>query len=1114
MDLGTDSDADAYSPPQEERPTKKPKRFSRAAQDSDDEFADDDFIVPDDDELDLIESQALKKKKQSTAPKVTSSKTSSVPVKPSAISSASRLQVPAGRSSMSSVSSKPTTPTEEPYEFLMNPLDEHRNPPSHPDYDKRTLFIPEKTLNKLTPFEKQFWAIKRKHNDTVLFFQKGKFYELYEDDAVIAHREFGLKMTDRVRMKMAGVPESSFITFANKFLALGYKVGRVDQCETAVGMGMRKGGAIVGKGPMTAGGDDNKIVRRELKHIYTNGTIVDADCLPDEMSSYCVSIKEVVLDSITRTSVADKNDESLSVTPVFGVCFLDAGVAEFKMRHFVDDVSRTQLETLLRSMRIKEVIHEKGGLSKRTLRIVKNTVAHDCNITMLKPNAEFYDAEQTLRKLNLVFNSDLKASEALTIDDVDPVDPSILPDAIQQVLDKPEALSALGGMLNYLTQLNLEKDVCASRNFDVFDPAVQQGSMILDAQSLTHLNVLMNEQGDTAGTLLSLVNRACTPFGKRLMRIWLLSPLSNLDAIHARQEAVEALMTDSSFREDFDVFAKSLPDIERIRPRIYAGNCKSRDFARVLKALTKIDENVELLADRASTFTTKTVESVLRSIPAVSELAREIQAMYQDEQSFEPKSGAYEPFDEADKQVEEVERSLNKELARAATAVKLPRDRVKFKDIGTNEIYQIEVPVKTKVPIDWALVSQTQSVKRYYSPEVRQLVKLLKEGRETRVAALKDFQANLFRQFQEHGDTFLLAVKGIAELDCLVSLAKASYAMGEPSCRPEFVDSDVAMVDFEELRHPCLASASTSEFIANDISLGVPSDDEAQGKTSARVTILTGGNMAGKSTTARTTATAVILAQLGCRVPASKARLSAVDRIASRMGANDQLFRNNSTFMVEMLEASRILKDCTPRSLIIMDELGRGTSTFDGQAIAYAVLHHLIGRTRSLSFFLTHYTSLAHEFDNRFGVANKHMQVLVDSTRREVVFTYKLVHGIAESSYGTEVAALAGVPLEICDRATHISRDFAAATKEAEKKRLEKLGDALSVATLSDFAMLFKAGLTKSTKDNLSTASVEEEVNVDDETIAFLRRQIGSVLLQRKQNGAAAVSGQDASSST
>lgn len=938
-------------------------------------------------------------------------------------------------------SSKKASNEELPYNFLLDPHDENGNPPNHPDFDPRTLYIPESTLKKLTPFEKQYWEIKKKHNDTVLFFQKGKFFELYEDDAIIAHREFGLKLTDRVKMKMAGVPESSYTMFANKFLGLGYKVGRVDQTETAVGKDMRKSAATGSKSKggssSVAASDDSgsKIVRRDLRSIMTAGTIVDADCLPDEMSSYCISIKEVIEDDALagRTAASGitgrDDEESMQAKITFGVCILDAGVAQFNLHHFVDDVTRTKFETLLRSLRIKEVLYEKGRLSKRTLRIIRNIVDPACNITMLKSGVEFLDEESTLRKLNLVLNKDLADCDPNDLESVDPVDIDLLPPAIAESLDKAEAMSALGAMLNYLTQLHLDRDICASRKFDIFDHLSKNDCMILDVQSLTHLNVLLNEQGDTQGTLLQLVNRAVTPFGKRLMKVWLLSPLARLDAIRDRQDAVDEFLKDNTLPDTFETFARSLPDIERVMPRIYAGNCKAKDFASVLRALSRLDRHVDEWKELAGQYDSSVIGQLLEAIPSVSTEAEEIHSKYEDE-SFEPRRGSDEAYDEADDNINLVEKSLHNELAKAAQKVKLPKEKVKFKDIGTNEIYQIEVPIKTNVPLDWALTSQTISVKRYYSPEIRLLVKQLKEARETRVAALKAFQSKLYVEFQQHGDIFLQAIKGLAELDCLVSLAKASRAMNEPTCRPEFVDSETAVIDFNELRHPCLANASTTtDFIANDIRLGGETEEDPT------VTILTGGNMAGKSTTARTTATGVILAQLGCRVPAMAARLSPIDRIATRMGANDQIFRNNSTFMVEMLEASRILKDGSPRSLVIMDELGRGTSTFDGQAIAYSVLHYLIGQSRCLCFFLTHYTQLAYDFEAHLGVKNKHMQVLVDNENKEVVFTYKLVDGIAESSYGTEVAALAGIPPEICTRAHSISKSFLESTREMEEQR-------------------------------------------------------------------------------
>ena len=844
---------------------------------------------------------------------------------------------------------------EQAYSFLVDLRDKDGNRPGEAEYDSRTVYIPKSAWKDFTPFEEQFWRIKQNHWDTVLFFQKGKFYELYEEDALIGHREFDLKLTDRVKMKMVGVPEASFDIFAAKFLALGYKVGRVDQTETAVAKGMRVGERSRGGG--------SEIVNRELRHVLTSGTIVDAASLPDDLNSYCVSIKESA--SASRSG------------PIFGVCTLDAATAEFNLTEFEDDESRTRLETLLRSLRLKEVLHEKAGLSASTLRVLRSTVPSTAQITMLKPGVEFLDPDTTLRKLNALFNPDVDADAS--VEELDPVDPSLLPEGISSMVDRECAMSALGGMLCYLAELNLDRDLCSSRNFNIFDPLRQDKCLVLDAQSLTHLNVLQNDEGTDVGTLHRLLNRCVTPFGKRLFKIWLVAPLATADAIRARQDAVEDLLKYSGFGDDFETFGKALPDIERIVPRIRAGKCRPRDFTAVLKALARFEKAVRQLRAQCEAFETDVVDGLLQSIPPVSSLARELQSTFKitEDGSFTPLEGAFEPFDRAEAAIAEVEAQLEHEMDTYRKQLKLTSAKCAWKHLGTKDIFQIEVPVSTKVPSNWTKLSGTKDRNRWYSPKVRDLVQDIKEARETRLAALKQFHKDLFASFSEQSNVFLQAVKTVAEIDCLLSLAKASYAIGEPSCRPELVDHETALLEFEELRHPCIAGDNI-DFIPNDIHLGGKNDE---------VVILTGGNMAGKSTTARTSATAVILAQLGCRVPAASARISPVDRIASRMGANDQIFRNNSTFMVEMLEASRIINECTPRSLVIMDELGRGTSTFDGQAIAFAVLHHLVSRTRCLTFFLTHYTNLAYDFDSYSRVSNKHMQVLVDDDKREVVFT-------------------------------------------------------------------------------------------------------------------------------
>ncbi|KAN0065001.1 DNA mismatch repair protein msh6 [Thecaphora frezii] len=936
---------------------------------------------------------------------------------------------------------------EQAYSFLVDLRDKDGNRPGDPEYDSRTVYIPKSAWKDFTPFEVQFWKIKQNHWDTVLFFQKGKFYELYEEDALIGHREFDLKLTDRVKMKMVGVPEASFDMFAAKFLALGYKVGRVDQTETAVAKGMRVGEKSRGGG--------SEIVNRELRHVLTSGTIVDASALPDDLNNFCVSIKEMS-------------------GPRFGVCTLDAATAEFNLAEFDDDESRTRLETLLRSLRLKEVLHEKAGLTQATSRVLRNVVPSSCQVTMLKPGTEFLEAEATRERLVDLFGSRERDQ---------------LPDGIASMLERDGAMSALGAMLSYLATLNLERDLCSSRNFNIFDPLRQDKCLVLDAQSLVHLNVLQNDEGTDEGTLHRLLNRCVSPFGKRLFKIWMVAPLAEIEAIRARQDAVDELLECPAFGEAFDAFAKQLPDIERIIPRIYAGKSRPSDFTKVLTAFGAYRDAVERLVALAEGFGNGggVVLGLLQSIPDVTTLAGELRSKFKpaEDGSFTPKQGVFAPFDEAEEALVAIENQLEDELNAYRKQLKLGPAKCGWKHLGTKDIYQIEVPANTKVPASWVKLSGTKDRHRFYSPRVRDLVQELKEARETRLAALKRFHSSLFAEFVEQSGHYVRAVKAVAEVDCLLSLAKASYAIGEPTCRPELVEHETALVEFEELRHPCIAEGV--DFIPNDVRLGGASDE---------VVILTGGNMAGKSTTARTVATAVIIAQLGCRVPASRARLSPVDRIASRMGANDQIFRNNSTFMVEMLEASRIVKECTPRSLVVMDELGRGTSTFDGQAIAFAVLHHLVSRTRCLAFFLTHYTNLAYDFQGYPRVSNKHMQVLVDDDRREVVFTYRLIDGIAESSYGTQVAALAGVPHDICDRAAAVSKQFLASTKEHLARREQSR---IPLATLSDFVHLVKVADEAPVAGSISDKQARTKMATLASQLDVIRAQIKCLAEQPQQ---------------
>jgi len=351
------------------------------------------------------------------------------------------------------------------------------------------------------------------------------------------------------------------------------------------------------------------------------------------------------------------------------------------------------------------------------------------------------------------------------------------------------------------------------------------------------------------------------------------------------------------------------------------------------------------------------------------------------------------------------------------------------------------------------------------------LVTRLQEARETKNAIMKGLKGRLYTKFDENYKDWLKAVKIIAELDCLCSLSKSSSAIGSPSCRPEFVEEEQSVLELEGLRHPCVIPGIASDFIPNDTVLGGESPN---------LILLTGPNMGGKSTLLRQTCVAVIMAQLGCYVPAEKCRLTPFDRIFTRIGANDNILAGQSTFMVELSETSKILAEATERSMVILDELGRGTSTFDGYAIAYSVLHELSTRIGCLGLFSTHYGTLTSEFERDPNVALKHMACQVDQVNREVTFLYKLVEGVCEKSYGMNVAHMAGVPRSIVERAESMANAFELKqeSKREEEMKLKKGDKNLGLGMIMDLAFL----LSRAQKGGNGTAGREVDMkDAEDE---------------------------------
>ncbi|KAI8616461.1 muts domain V-domain-containing protein [Chytriomyces sp. MP71] len=922
---------------------------------------------------------------------------------------------------------------EDRYAFLLDERDADLKRPGEEGHDPHTLYIPPDCWKKFSAFEKQFWEIKAKHWDTIVFFKKGKFWELYEKDAEVAHREFDWKLTDRVNMKLAGVPEMSFDQYASQFVARGYKVARVDQVENAIAKEMQR--------KKQTGPSKKEIIHRELTMILTAGTLVDTQLLTSEMSTYCMSIKEDVM--------------SDSAEPAFGVTFVDTSTAQFGISYFNDDVDRTHLETLLMQLKPKELVLEKGRVSQRTQKLLKNCL-NDPQINHLLPDVEFWSSETTVDELRRTHYFGSVNKDA----DIE----ALYPDAIKTSLESPLATSSLGGLFSYLRSLKLDKDLVSAKNFQIYDPMRQSGNLILDGQTLLNLEVFENtSDGTSNGTLFKLLNHCVSPSGKRLFKSWVCHPLQHASAINDRLDAVDDMIGLPDLQALLVTIMKKLPDLERIISRIHAGSCRVKDFVLVLHAFSEIFNMMTDIENSKYSFkSTRLVNILCMSVPA--KLKEEL-LFFND--AFDHSAGVNtteiyanpgfdDVYDEMAAKLEGIEAELDKHRKDMEVLV---GTKLTFRDSG-KDLFQLEAPARVKkIPSSWIQLSKTQAVTRYYTPEIKRMLESFLEAREERDQALKQVRGRMFARFDENYQSWLAIVKNLAEVDCLLSLSFCRASMGGDLCRPEFITAEPgqnSVFEVEELRHPCIVSDSGKDFIPNDTKLG---------GGCANMILLTGPNMGGKSTLLRQTCIAVIMAQLGCYVPAKSCKLTPFERIFTRIGAHDNILAGQSTFMVELSETSKILREATPRSLVILDELGRGTSTFDGFAIAFSVLYHLLTNTCCLGLFSTHYGMLTKEFENNALVSLKHMSFVSDEEKHQVTFLYKLVAGACPKSFGMNVALMAGVDANIVDTAERVASDFEKKLKMTRDQAAGKRG--VKMSNQADFVKLWKFQAIKQVERSL-----------------------------------------------
>jgi len=596
------------------------------------------------------------------------------------------------------------------------------------------------------------------------------------------------------------------------------------------------------------------------------------------------------------------------------------------------------------------------------------------------------------------------------------------------VIDKVHQLSehvtiCLSALITYLHDYGLEHVFDLTKYFQPFSA---RSYMLLNGNTLTSLEIYRNQTNYTSkGSLFWTMDRTKTRFGQRLLRKWVGRPLLDRKKLEERIAAVEELKEGENTRPVDKlkfVLGKARNDLEKVLLRIYYKKCSRPEVLAALQTLHDISgEYLNVKASNDSEFTTPVLCESISRIPQiyqdVSELLERINARAakdDDKYGFFREEYEAEDINDYKLSIASVEDDLN--TYRKEAAAKIGTSQVNYVTVSGIE-YLIEVkrksPQEKRVPASWQQISSTKAVIRFHPPEVKRMIQQRDQYKESLAAAcdaaFARFLDDVSAKYQDLRD----CIQALATLDALLSLAVLASQPGY--VKPTFTD-EIA-ISITEGRHPMVEQLLLDSYVPNDVHLF---------HDSTRALLVTGPNMGGKSSYVRSAALIAIMGQIGSYVPATKARLGMLDAVFTRMGAFDNMLKGESTFMVELNETSDILKSATSRSLVILDELGRGTSTFDGVAIAEAVLDYIVRDLQSLTLFITHYQHLA-KLQNRFKqgeLKNVHMRFEERDGGKEVLFLYDVAEGTSHRSYGLNVARLAQMPEKIIGVAEDKSREL------------------------------------------------------------------------------------------
>ena len=788
---------------------------------------------------------------------------------------------------------------------------------------------------KVTPMMEQYLDIKSRHSDELLFFRLGDFYELFNEDALIASRELNITLTGRPtgneeRTPMCGVPFHAAESYIETLVKKGYKVAICEQLED----------------PKAVKG----IVKRDVIQVITPGTVMTEngnDARSNNFLALFYLVKEAWI-----------------------LVFSDVSTGEV----IWDRVSQNNISQIYDSLsmyRPAEIIVPEGTILPQS---IVDFIHNQFNNVVLSPFTSFESVDFACKLANNHFQD--------------------------MGLMEEDVLAALGFMLLYLQDV-IKTEIAHINYVHQMDVG---NRLILDTSSLRHLEITHNlRDGGVKGTLLDVLDRTLTPMGARLLKQWLESPLTDISTIQRRQAAVAELISRNGERCEIQGYLDCIYDFERIVGRIETGSVSPRDFTSLRESLQVLPQIKNLLKE----FSGLSLSSINTRIDNHADIYDLLNRAIAEQPALTLKDGRVirdgynEELDELRSLATNSEVWLQKleDKAREETGLKL---KTKYNKVF-GYFFEVSKSQIDKVPAYFIRKQTTVNAERYITPDLKEFEIKILSAKEKIVSLEQQLYQDLRDQIKGVIKKVQETARALAELDVLASLATVAY-------ESNYICPNIVMngqINIRDGRHPVIEKFLKREvFVPNDVVLN--HDDE-------EFMLITGPNMAGKSTYMRQVAILMIMAQIGSFIPAREATISPVDRVFTRVGASDDISTGQSTFMVEMKEVAYILENATSKSLIILDEIGRGTSTFDGLSIAQAVVEHICKHIHAKTLFATHYHELIPLEDVYPRLKN--YTVAVKEKGKDIAFLRRIIRGGADRSYGIHVAKLAGLPAQVLKRA-------------------------------------------------------------------------------------------------